>query len=410
MSTDPQRYDDLLRLADAFAQAGDELHARARLSEDILTDPRVTDSAALSPRTWATAEESIAATAHEDGLLERSVELETDALALRATVRTYRWIDELQAAAYERLGTIAGRAISYLAPQVELGGAIVAGGLIEIEALERDDVAAYLGELALSHPELMEHVTTGGALSESLQVRGLLTSPALSDNAAAQRRGLQAIGVEPVETGFGAAVRDAAAGVSEEDEPTVAAITEGAPLPGLAGLFDALHETSGLVAVRRIGEDRAVVLLPHGTEAADAPPRLVSGDPRSDTIAERLRAALDGADLRLLVVGAGVGGAAALALARSGDFRVEQVVTASSPATQVHGAPTEVPVLSFDRRSDPVALLGSLLSSRDAERLTVLYDGASAPDLVSAGSAADAADHPALAELTGRLRILGYLA
>ncbi len=121
---------------------------------------------------------------------------------LRATVLTYRWIDELQSAAYKTLGSIAGRAIGYLAPEVALGGAIVSAGLIETDALDRDGVAAYLDELAGSNPELMEHVTSGGGgLLDGLRMRSLLTAGVLSGDQGrlAGQAGLRAIGVDAVQ-------------------------------------------------------------------------------------------------------------------------------------------------------------------------------------------------------------------
>ncbi len=79
----------------------------------------------LSATTYTTAADDIrAATTGKNGVLNRSIELDADALVVRATVLTYRWIDELQDAAYRTLGSIAGRAIGYLAPEVALGGAI----------------------------------------------------------------------------------------------------------------------------------------------------------------------------------------------------------------------------------------------------------------------------------------------
>ena len=120
---------------------------------------------------------------------------------VRATVLTYRWIDELQEAAYNTLGSIAGRAIGYLAPGVALGGAIVSAGLIETDALDRDGIADYLNELAEANPDLMDHVTSGGGgLVESLQLRSLLTSGLLAGDRGrlAAAGGLRAIGVDAV--------------------------------------------------------------------------------------------------------------------------------------------------------------------------------------------------------------------
>ncbi|HEY0641846.1 MAG TPA: hypothetical protein VGD39_00385, partial [Nocardioides sp.] len=145
----PDKYDQMLALADLFDSSGGEMRTRARLGAEILGDDDVAATAELSRATWGQAEEDIrAATTGKHGLLTRSVELDADALVVRATVLTYRWIDELQQAAYKTLGSIAGRAIGDLAPEVALGGAIVSAGLIETDALDRDDVTAYLSELA----------------------------------------------------------------------------------------------------------------------------------------------------------------------------------------------------------------------------------------------------------------------
>ena len=97
------------------------------------------------------------------------------------------------------LGSIAGRAIGYLAPEVALGGAIVSAGLIETDALDRDGVAAYLNELADNNPELMEHVTSGGGgLLDGLRMRSLLTAGVLAGDQGrlAGQGGLRATGVD----------------------------------------------------------------------------------------------------------------------------------------------------------------------------------------------------------------------
>ena len=135
MSEEPRdasadKYDQMMGLADLFDATGSDLRARSRLGPRILGDPDIAASAELSPRTFERLESDLrAATTGKLGLQTRSVELDADALVVRATVLTYRWIDELQDAAYRTLGTIAGRAIGYLAPEVALGGAIVSAGV-----------------------------------------------------------------------------------------------------------------------------------------------------------------------------------------------------------------------------------------------------------------------------------------
>ena len=210
------KYEQMLRLADLFDTAGDDLRARARLGDEVLRDEAVTESAELSPLTYRTAEDEIrGATTGPRGLLTRGVELDADALMVRATVLTYRWIDDLAEAAHRTMGSIASRAIGYLAPEVELGGAIVAAGLIETDSLDRHDVTGYLSELAEQNPELLDHLTSGGGgLLESLQLRALLTASVLAGDSGrmASLGGLRAIGVHAMTPDFGSALRDAAGG------------------------------------------------------------------------------------------------------------------------------------------------------------------------------------------------------
>lgn len=424
------KYDQMLRLADVFDDAGAQMREWAKLGRDVLTEPEVLESAELSKTTWATAEEELrAATTGKDGLLSRSIELDADALVLRATVLTYRWIDELQAAAYQTLGSIAGKAIGYLAPQVSLGGAIVAAGLIETDSLDRDGVATYLNELAEANPELMEHVTTGGGLLDSLQMRGLLTAGVLSGEGgrAARAGGLRASGIVPLGDDWGAALRDVAVDLPDAPgapAPTAAAISDEDAAPtGLGDLMALLADGDDSLPVRilRVGPDRLLAFL----SGAAAPTRsagrlrLVSGDAsgHAEAVVEALGAAAAASEgeTRVMLVGRGSGGAAAIEIATRAElpgFVVDQVVTASAPAAQLPALPAGLQVLSLEDRSDPVALLGSLINAATANRLTVVYDAGSDPDvpaLVAGGRAADRADHPDLVAALARWREQGYL-
>lgn len=423
------KYDQMLRLADVFDDAGAQMREWAKLGRDVLTDPEVLQSAELSRSTWATAEEELrGATTGKDGLLSRSIELDADALVLRATVLTYRWIDELQAAAYQTLGSIAGKAIGYLAPQVSLGGAIVAAGLIETDSLDRDGVATYLNELAEANPELMEHVTTGGGLLDSLQMRGLLTAGVLSGEGgrAARAGGLRASGIVPLGDDWGAALRDVAVDLPDAAEapaPAPAVSEEEAAPAGLGDLMALLADGDDSLPVRilRVGPDRLLAFLSGAAAPARSAGRLrlVSGDAsgHAETVVQALAAAAaDGeGETRVMLVGRGSGGAAAIEIATRTDlpgFVVDQVVTASAPAAQLPALPADVQVLSLEDRSDPVALLGSLINAATANRLTVVYDAGSDPEVpavVAGGRAADRADHPDLVAALARWRELGYL-
>jgi len=432
MTTPPtppfDKYDAMLRLADSFDAAGEQVRSWAKLGPEILRDPDVSDSAELSPKTWAVAEEEIlAATSGKHGLLNRGVELDADAFVVRATVLTYQWIDELQTAAYKSLGAVAGRAIGYLAPEVELGGSLVSAGLIETDALDRDGVTAYLGELAEEHPELMDHIASGGGLLESLQLRSLLTTglPQGEDAVLAAAGGLRAASVEPFAADIGFAVRDIAGELVSDPAPTSDA-SPADPSPAddalavprsLEELMTTLEGVTSAVSVHPTASGRYIAYLPgphaHGGERRL---RLVSGDV-SSYAAEAARtiekAVTPGA--HVMLVGAAAGGATAAALAAEppASYNIDQVVTVGAPSAAAPRVPESTRVLSLEDRADPVALLGGLINAGSSHRLTVVYDGTAArgeSPYVLGARAADSAPHPELRAELDRIRELGYLA
>ncbi|MEJ7796754.1 MAG: hypothetical protein WKF50_14460, partial [Nocardioides sp.] len=317
------KYDRMMRLADLFDDAGEEMRQRGKLGADIVTDPAFTESAELSTTTYAQAEDDIRqATTGKHGLLARSIELDADALVLRATVLTYRWIDELQDAAFKTLGSIAGRAIGYLAPQVALGGAIVSAGLIETDALDRDGVAAYLNELADSNPELMEHVTSGGGgLLDGLRMRSLLTAGILAGDRGriAGQGGLRAAGVQPVPVSFDSALRDIAGSLVDaaqsEPEPT----TSESDVPRtLAELMLALENAHGSVTVQKVTDGRYIAYLPGPDGGPGRRLRLVGGDHSAyaDQVVHGIEDAVAGdPGAHVMLVGSAQGGTTAAEVA-----------------------------------------------------------------------------------------------
>ena len=422
------KYDQMLRLADLFDTAGDDLRNRARLGEEVLRDETVSASAELSPLTYRSAEDEIrGATTGKHGLLTRGVELDADALMVRATVLTYRWIDDLADAAYRTMGSIASRAIGYLAPEVELGGAIVAAGLIETDALDRDDVTGYLNELAEHNPDLLNHVTSGGGLLEGLQLRALLTASVLASDAGrmASLGGLRAVGADALAPDFGSALRDAAGGfvtaIPEAEAPTTGS-SMGAPTEaprGLEELMATLAESPGSISVRQISPHRYIAYLPGVGGGGRGRLRLVGGD--HSAYAARVVAAIEQAvegdpDARVMLVGSAQGGATAAEVAATVDtdaFVIDQVVTAGAPSSQVPQIPETTRVLSLEDRDDPVALLGSLINAGARNRLTVVFDGSASDGenvYVTGARAADAAGHPELRAELDRLHSSGYFA
>jgi hypothetical protein len=416
------KYDQMLALADLFDSSGTEMRTRARLGSEILGDDDVVDSGELSKATWGQAEEDIrAATTGKNGLLTRSVELDADALVVRATVLTYRWIDELQEAAYKTLGSIAGRAIGYLAPEVALGGAIVSAGLIETDTLDRDGVTAYLSELAENNPELMDHLSGGGGLLDGLHMRSLLTAGALASDqgAHAARGGLRAIGVEAFPADAVSAFRDSAGSFVEVEAPeTEVDSTTATPPRSLEELMANLLAEDRRISVQRVGAGRYIAYLPGSLTHNTGRLRLVGADPSTSAgqVVRAIEKALTDDDARVMLVGSAAGGAIAAEIAattRSSRFVVDQVVTAGATSAQVPRIPETTRVLSLEDRSDPVVLLGSLINASIANRLTVVFDaaGAEGTQLYVAGArAADTAAHPELRAEISRLQDLGFLA
>ena len=427
-------YDRMLRLADLFDASGQEMRLRSKLGAEILRDEAVAESSALSKRTFDAAADDIrSATTGTRGLLTRSIELDADALVVRATVLTYRWIDELQEAAYTTLGSIAGRAIGYLAPGVALGGAIVSAGLIETDALDRDGIADYLSHLAEANPDLMDHVTSGGGgLVESLQLRSVLTSGLLAGDRGrlAAAGGLRAIGVEAFAGVTTAAVRDVAGPVVTPEpapaEPAGSSASGSSAPRTLEELMTRLSHAAK-VTVHQVGDTRFIAYLPGPDGGANGVRRLrlVGGDPSAyaaQAVAAIEAAVKDVDDATVMLVGSAQGGVAAAEIAAAAGgagFTVDQVVTAGAPSAQVPTLPNGTRMLSLEDRADPVALLGSLLSAGAANRLVVVFDaahepvadgGAPEPAYVLGGRAADRADNADLRAEIDRIQGLGYLA
>ena len=334
---------------------------------------------------------------------------------VRATVLTYRWIDELQEAAYKTLGRIAGRAIGYLAPEIALGGAIVSAGLIETDALDRDDVAAYLNELAELNPELMDHVTSGGGgLLDGLQMRSLLTVGVLArddGHAGRARRPAGLRGAAPAgRLRLRAArrrgrVRRARARAARGrrravDGPAQHRGADGAARP----------RRPRACTCSRVGEQRYIAYLPGPNGGTSRRLRLVGGD--HSTYAAQVVRAIEHAvsgdpGARVMLVGSAQGGVTAAEVAaataavvvrdRPGRHRRRPVRPGAADPRHHPG-----PLARGPRRPGGAARLAD--QRRRGNRVTVVFDSAAAEGLsvyVAGGRAADSAEHP---ELRGRDR------
>ena len=422
---DADKYHQMLALADFFDASGADMRERARLGTAILTDPDVVDSAELSQATYAQAEEDIrAATTGKQGLLTRSVELDADALVVRATVLTYRWIDELQVAAFKTLGSIAGRAIGYLAPEVALGGAIVSAGLIETDSLDRDGVAAYLNELAESAPR-----ADGPPRRRRRAARGPADAVAAHRrrHVLRQRRALPpAVACAPSAstpsrpTPPPRCVTPPPASRRSRPRSRAAEPASDAALPAsIEDLMVKLVSADRRISVQRIGAGRYIAYLPGNKAHEGGRLRLVGADNTTYVrqVVRAIEQAVEGeSDARVMLVGSSYGGAAAAEIASAATsqaFVVDQVVTAGAPSAQVPSIPEQTRVLSLEDRADPVALLGSLINADVANRVTVVYDGSSARTPSPTSPAAARPTRPSTPDCAPRSAgstELGYLA
>ena len=179
-----------------------------------------------------------------------------------------------------------------------------------------------------------------------------------------------------------------------------------------------LLEEDQRVSVQRVGAGRYIAYLPGSPSPATGRLRLVGADPASHvrTVVRAIEDALTEPDARVMLVGCAGGGALAAeiaAAAPSDRFVVDQVVTAGAPSAQVPTIPEHTRMLSLEDRSDPVALLGSLMNATLANRVTVVFDGGTAGDehvYVAGARAADQAEHPDLRAEIQRIQEQGFLA
>lgn len=420
MSPAPDPYQPMAELADLFDRAGAELRNRAALGRDSFADPAVAATAEVSPATYAAAERALTEAARST--LDLAVELDADTTMLRATVLTYHWIEGLQQAAGRTMGDLARRAVGFLAPEVELGGTIVSAGLIETEASDRDQVARYLSDLAVEHPELLGHVTDLGLLeglpTRALLTRGMPTGPELE---LAARGGRAAVGVAEFPIDAAAVLRDAAGDLVAPTDPSLPAAAAGIARPpaGIADLFDRLDQADDGLLVQQVPTGRWIVFLGSPPVPSRGGLRLVAGD-RSSGARAAIRAieeALSGQDAEqpthLMLVGSGAaGGVAAEVAAEPADsFVVDQVVALCSPASLVPGIREPSRLLCLEDRNDPVSALGSLVNAEVDHRVVALFEtgDAAAPTHLVAGRTVDRSQDPRLRAELHRLREQGYL-
>jgi hypothetical protein len=235
----------------------------------------------------------------------------------------------------------------------------------------------------------------------------------------ATQGGLRAMGLQPVATDFGSALRDVAGGFVAPTPvaPPGEVVVTTAPR-SIEELMTTLGQASDSVDVRRIAEGRYIAYLP-GPAGNGRRLRLVGGDHSAyaNQVVHAIEKAVEGDDsAHVMLVGSAQGGVTAAEVAAtltSSAFVVDHVVTAGSPSAHVPRIPDSTRVLSLEDRTDPVAVLGSLINAGSTNRLTVVFDGGSADAdsvYVAGGRAADTATHPELKAEIQRIQAAGYLA
>jgi pimeloyl-ACP methyl ester carboxylesterase len=218
------------------------------------------------------------------------------------------------------------------------------------------------------------------------------------------------------------------AGRLVDDSPDLEALrpdNDGRAPASVLGLMTNLRHAPHGVVVHRVGPHRYIGYLggpeTHSALGPGGSVTLLAADVTTYTreVARAIDAVIDGdPDAHVMLVGTGAGGvvAAELAAASSERFVVDQVVTAGAPAAHVPRLPEGTHMLALEDRSDPVALLGSLVNAGDANRTTVVFDAGRTrgeDTYVAGGRAADQAcgtgQHPELLTALDRMRTLGYL-
>ncbi|HSE72664.1 MAG TPA: hypothetical protein VLA97_17985 [Nocardioidaceae bacterium] len=417
-------YERMLELANEYDAMGGDLREQAGLGARVMADGDLLESAVLSPLSFAEAEADVlGATTGLGGLLVRSLELEADALLLRATVMTYRSIDELQQQAYDVLDYTTGRMLAYAAPGLVLGGGAAYLTLVganpfltpEQRAAIDAGLVDGLQAFAEDNPELVQHlINGGGGLVDGLQDLAVGGATVLGGpiGGLLAQAGLRELGIDPFHPDLNSAARDIA-GLYDDGEPDIGEPKPGDSLYGAAApgsvtdlmrhLQDANDQRhpDGHIEIQTLqlpdGTRRYIAYLP-GTDDMGTLPgqsdgtirdmganlRLVGGDDTAYArgIVEALNEVTAGdPDARVMLVGHSQGGMTAAELAAQDpathNFTIDQVVTAGAPTAQVPRIPESTGVLSLENSGDVVPLLDGEDNPEHVNRTTVRFDSSS---------------------------------
>lgn len=398
-------YEAMTRLALLYDRVGDVLRALAATAGRVMTDDDLLQSSVLSPGSFARAQQALLTVAGgPEGLLLRSLDLEVDAVAVRAVVAAFRTSDAFGRQLAERMDHAVGRvaplaALAVVPLVAPLLPALLARGAT-MTAGERQHLLERLGRGVHQHPGVVEHLVNGGGGVVDVLAPGSGVGWVHPTDGGPPFRGTTNDAARLLALLLG---RDGVPVVEQRPVPPVPGDLEA---PGsLADLIRQLERThrldegdprlAGAVQIQQLGngpDSRYVVYIP-GTD--DMAPlgrtdptvrdmatnyRLVGG--LDTTYAAGVREALSEAGLsgrKVMLVGHSQGGMVATALAADPQFRKEfdlaHVVTAGSPTAQVRDLPDDVGVIHLENRGDLVPLLDGEPNPDGPRRVTVRFDG-----------------------------------
>ncbi|ROR90971.1 hypothetical protein [Nocardioides aurantiacus] len=394
-------YGQMVALSHRFESVAGDLMSRSTLGATVMGNGDLMESAVLAPHTFAAAQAAIVlATTGPSGLTVQAGFLEVSAITMRNMVSAYTGVDALQRAAFEAFDYGTGFALG--ATPIALPFALAAYARMTPE--QRANLPGTLQQWAEDNPGMVQHLINGsGGLVDGLQAStGALLTPALGPFGGRALWG--SLGIDPFNPTTGAAAADLA-GLYRDGEPTVGAFTQDdsalskTPPGGVADLMANLDEVNagedGLIRVQQVGAaGRYIVYIPGTDDMATLPGqsdetirdmganlKLMGGDQTAygRGIIEAInRSTPEGSQVTL--VGHSQGGMTAAEIASvngsdgSQHFKVDHVVTAGSPTSQVESLPSHVSMLSLENSGDVIPLTDGEPNPESANRTTVRFD------------------------------------
>lgn len=390
------QYAAMEHLATTYLSTADQAAAWSSAALATTVDATLLGSAAYAPVTFATVEAGLLAlTAGRNSLAANAGSWGLQAEAVRRSAALLEEADATVAAVLGGGQFVAGYALGFGA-----GTLLRRAGLGEYLPEPGDDLGPLVGaassgggaggagdafeEWAVANPDHFELLLGGGGGAlEGLWDSGFAATPGF---------GRWALPTMAAAAGALALFYEQGTPVVEQVGPTVRrAGADG--LAALVGELDRVNQLGdGAIEIRRTGDGpdaSFVVLLPgtddlgtlpgqQDTDVRDAGTNFASmaGDPTAYAagIAEAMRAAGISADSPVTLVGHSQGGMAAVQLAASGEFAVEEVVTLGSPIALMPEVPDGVQITALENHSDLIPRLDGRANPDRDDLLTVGFD------------------------------------